>query len=110
MVKIGTDIIEISRIKIFVDKNKKVLNRIFTDLEIKYSFSKKNPYEHFAVRFAGKEAVKKAYLHGLNFKDIEIFNDNFGRPNVKINSVFQENISISLSHSRYYAVAFVIIN
>ena len=41
MIKIGTDIIEISRIKIFVDKNIKNLTRIFTDLEIKYSFSKK---------------------------------------------------------------------
>lgn len=110
MIKIGTDIIEISRIKNFVNKNIKKLDRIFTNLEIEYSFSKKNPYEHFAVRFAGKEAVKKAYLDNLNFRSIEIFNDEFGKPNVKINNIFQKNISISLSHSRFYAVAFVIIN
>ena len=62
------------------------------------------------MRFAGKEAVKKAFTNHLDFRNIEIFNDELGKPNVKVNNIFQKNISISLSHSRYYAVAFVIIN
>ncbi len=119
MILTGTDIISIER---FDDKklsNKKFLDRCFTPAEIEYCFSKAKPSQHFAARFAGKEAVVKA-LSGLDinmdYRDIEILNRKNGRPYVifhtedeKILSL-AERCDISLSHSENDATAFAIID
>ena len=112
----GTDIIEIERIKESIeDLGKKFLNRIYTQKEIEYCESKKGQkYQHYAARFAAKEAIFKAISKELNdkyeigWKDMEIFNDEQGRPQVKIKGVQKENIDISISHCKNYAVAMVV--
>lgn len=118
-IRIGTDIIEISRIKKSIeDTDNKFIERIYTNKEIEYCESRKSQkYQHYAVRFAGKEAVFKAISSMLknkfeiDWKDIEILNDSSGRPYVNIlKSKISDkiNIDISLSHCKEYAVANVI--
>ena len=80
---IGTDIIEVSRIeKLIIEKGDKFLKRIYTDKEIDYCESKgPNKYQHYAGRFAAKEAIMKAYgANKFNFKNIEIINNQNGLP------------------------------
>ena len=116
----GTDIIEISRIKDSIeDLGEHFLKRVFTDKEIKFCESKKvQKYEHYAARFAAKEAAFKAISWILNdkysvtWKDFEVENDKNGRPilniyNMDLKSI--ESIDISLSHCKNYAVANVVI-
>ena len=118
-IRIGTDIIEISRIKKSIeDTDNKFIERIYTNKEIEYCESRKSQkYQHYAVRFAGKEAVFKAISSMLknkfevDWKDIEILNDSSGRPYVNIlkKKISDKiNIDISLSHCKEYAVANVI--
>ena len=111
----GTDIIEISRIKESIEAMEdKFLNRVFLPKEIEYCNSKKNQkYQHYAARFAAKEAIFKAisiYLndkYSINWKDVEIINDAQGRPQAKflieMNQI--EQIDVSLSHCKEYAIA-----
>lgn len=112
----GVDIIEIERIKESIEKlGEKFLERVFTDKEIEYCESKKTQkYQHYAGRFAAKEAAFKAISKNLNYKysvcwkDFEVINDNQGRPkmnitNININEI--ENIDISISHCKLYATA-----
>ena len=117
-VKTGTDIIEVERIKDSIEKlGDKFLNRVFTENEIAYCESKKaNKYEHYAARFAAKEAVFKAISQLLDDKfdidwtDIEILNDNEGRPYAVLykDNLKNINIDISLSHIKEYAVAMAV--
>lgn len=119
-VKCGTDIIEIERIKsIIEDLGDKFLDRVYTRKEIQYCESKKaQKYQHYAARFAAKEAVLKAIsqlLHdkySINWKDIEVENDTQGRPSVNLTGIDTrkiENIDLSISHCKEYAVANVVI-
>lgn len=116
----GTDIIEIERIKQSIeDMGDKFCKRVFTPKEIEYCESKRaQKYQHYAARFAAKEAVFKAISCKLNdkysvsWKGIEIENDDNGRPTVnllgvKLNNV--ENIDISISHCKQYATANVVV-
>lgn len=112
---IGVDIIDISRfVKLDRKKDKLFLSRIFTPSEIKYSFAKAKPAQHLAARFAGKEAVVKS-LKGLGFsvyyKQVEIANDEFGAPQVKLkDKKLSDKIGVllSLSHCKDKAIAFAI--
>lgn len=117
----GTDIIEIDRIKESIETlEEKFLNRVFTQNEIKYCEEKKaQKYQHYAVRFACKEAVLKALTKYLNdkfsieWKDIEVSNNETGRPSVTVNNKIKEKIDvidISLSHCKQYAVANTVIS
>lgn len=112
----GIDIIEIDRIKNDIENiGKKFLNRVFTDKEIEYCESKKGQkYQHYAGRFAAKEAAFKAvskYIddkYSVCWKDFEVVNDVQGRPkvnlsNINVNKI--ENIDISISHCKSYAIA-----
>ena len=116
----GTDIIEIERIKESIeDLGDKFLNRVFTEKEIQYCESKKSQkYQHYAARFAAKEAAFKAISYRLkdkyeiSWKDIEVENDKSGRPKLTIIGIDLndiEDIDISLSHCKLYAVANVTI-
>ena len=115
-IKCGTDIIEIDRIKDTIDEmGEKFLNRIFTKEEIKYCESKnKQKYEHYAARFAAKEAAFKALSfniqnkYSVSWKDIEVANNEQGRPSLNIKNIDLNNIEsidISLSHCKNYAIA-----
>ena len=116
----GTDIIEIERIKDSIEEtNNKFLNRVYTEKEIEYCESKKaQRYQHYAARFAAKEAVFKAisvkleYKYSICWKDIEIINDSQGRPSITLQGNIQKNIEqidISLSHCKEYATANVVV-
>lgn len=113
---IGIDIIEIERIKKAVEKNERFLEKIFTKKEIDY-FSKKGfKAQTIAGNFCAKEAISKALGTGIrdfSFKDIEILRDEFGKPIVNTYNNLNKlcidynvlEINVSISHSRYYAVA-----
>ena len=112
----GTDIIEIERIRRSIEKlGEKFLNEVYTDKEIQYCESrKKQKYQHYAARFAAKEAIFKAISRNLKdkyevgWKDIEVLNDEQSRPYVKIKEEKKTNIDISISHCKEYAVATVV--
>ena len=112
----GTDIIEIDRIKESIETlGERFLNRVYTKKEIEYCESKNaQKYEHYAVRFAAKEAAFKALSYNLenkyqvSWKDIEVVNEKQGRPTLNIKNIDMEkveSIDISLSHCRNYAIA-----
>jgi holo-[acyl-carrier protein] synthase len=119
----GVDIVEIDRIqKSFEVCGDSFRSKVFTEKEIEYCESKKAAkYQSYAARFAAKEAVSKAFGTGigerLNWKEIEISNNESGKPFVilsgKANKLFDEingaGISLSLSHCKNYAVAYVVI-
>ncbi len=115
-IRCGTDIIEVQRIKNAIEKlENKFLNEVYTKKEIEYCESKKvKKFEHYAARFAAKEAILKAISpllkskYDLTWLDMEILNDKEGRPYVKLNNKkISKNveIDISLSHIKDYAVA-----
>ena len=119
-IRTGIDIIEIERIKESIEETEgKFCERVYTEKEIKYCESKKmQKYQHYAARFAAKEAVFKALSceladkYDICWKDIEVLNDKNGRPYVNIltDKIKQiENIDISISHCKQYAVVNVVI-
>jgi holo-[acyl-carrier protein] synthase len=113
---IGTDLVEVQRFENLNDRAFfAFLKKNFTQNELDYCLSKEAPAPHLASRFAGKEAVIKA-LYSINITDIfypsiEILNDDYGVPYVRINIDKTDNlcIKISLSHSYEFALAFCII-
>ena len=120
---IGVDIIQNKRIKNSI-KSRKFRDRIYSTNEIKFSISSKNKIEYFSKRFAAKEAFAKAlgtgFRYNLNFKDIEIMNDKFGKPyystTKKITQIIKKkfkvkkfNCFLSISDEKEYSTAFTII-
>ena len=119
-IRTGTDIIEIEIVKSSIEyTDGKFCERVYTEKEIEYCESKKmQKYQHYAARFAAKEAVFKAISKILNgkyditWKDIEVLNDENGRPYIKLSEQFAnkiEDIDISISHCKEYAVANVVV-
>ena len=115
IIGIGIDIIEIDRVKKSIDTyGDHFVNKIFTKVERDYCSSKKNIYQHYAARFAAKEAIIKAFssskLPTFNWQDMEIYNEPDGTPKVNTFGKMKEylsddkNILISLSHSDNYVV------
>lgn len=113
----GTDIIEIERIKASIERiGQKFLGTIYTEKEIAYCESRRNQkYQHYAARFSAKEAIFKAISSKLDnrysWTDFEIINDERGKPKVylKTNIKEIEDIDISMSHCKEYAVATVVV-
>jgi holo-[acyl-carrier protein] synthase len=117
---LGIDIIEIERIQKSIENyGNRFLNKVFTPEEINYCNSKFNKFQHFAARFAAKEAVYKAlasgWQTGLRWKDIEIQNDVSGMPSInatgKLQSFLSNNtqLKISISHSKNYVTSVAVI-
>ena len=107
---IGIDIEEIKRFQdLPFDNNKEFYQKIFTKEEIEYCLKRPNPYKHFAVRFCAKEAVIKALPQKINnLLDIVISSKN-GKPVMEIKGLRGVRIHISLSRTKDYATALVII-
>ncbi|MCM3676781.1 holo-ACP synthase [Peribacillus simplex] len=110
---IGVDITELDRMETLINRQPRLKERILTESEI-LIFEKLNgrrKVEYFAGRFAAKEAFSKANGTGigkhLSFLDIEIISDDKGKP--VISKPFSEGVHLSISHSRDYAVAQVVI-
>ena len=114
---IGIDIIEIARIERAITRwGRSFLHRVYTDSELKLYHDKPSS---LAARFAGKEAVVKALgtqNKGIGWREIEILSDPSGKPLVHLygkaqnqaNSLGLDKLVISLSHSKEYAIAFVV--
>lgn len=113
IVGIGTDLIEVKRIRDAIKRQGDAfLKKIFCDEEIAYAQKSSDPYQHYAARFAAKEAVFKAIgtKEYVAWKKIKIVNDTLGRPCCEyLEDDFPYNIFISLSHTKDYAVANAII-
>ncbi len=115
---IGTDIIEIVRIGQMIEKHGELfLNRVYTEGEITYCRRRKEYLQHYAARWAAKEAVMKTlgtgWVKGLSWRDIEVNNQKSGRPDIVMSGGAQEvaqqlgisQVLVTLSHCRAYATA-----
>ena len=103
---IGTDIVNIKRMEKSIIKNgNNFKNKIFSKNEILYCEKKKNSSSFYAKRFAAKEALSKALgtgiRKGINFKDIEIFNDNFGKPSIKLKGSTASFLKKKIKNKKY---------
>lgn len=104
---IGTDIIEISRIKESMEKGT-FLEKVFCESEIKYIKSKANPYQTASGYFCAKEAVVKALgtgFCGISHKDICVSNDEKGKPCVTVSKYPDVKFMLTVSHCKEYAAA-----
>ena len=118
--KVGTDLIEIERIRRALERYPRFRERCFTEAEIAYCESRKNPAQSYAGRFAGKEAVGKALGFGIArafaWRDIEIV----GRPKPSVRlsgrvatwagNVDPGAIDVSMTHSRELAQAVAVVD
>ena len=123
---IGTDIVNIKRIKKILKNNgTRFKNKIFSESEINYCEKKRDPGPFYAKRFAAKEAFTKALgtgiRKGINLKNIIIFNDVYGKPKIKLKGSTYNylkkkikskkyNIHLSLTDDEPWAQATVIIS
>ena len=118
---IGTDIVECLRIAQMIERHGELfINRVYTPLEIRYCQSRKQATQHFAGRWAAKEAILKAlgtgWRKGISWRDIEVRNDRSGRPVVGLRGgardiVEQRGIRemlVSISHCRSHATAYAL--
>jgi holo-[acyl-carrier protein] synthase len=120
----GVDIVAVSKFREVFVRNGGLVSDIFTPKETDYCAAKKDPYIHFAGRFAAKEAGLKALGIGMSgagidntFREIEVLNTASGRPELffhgwagKISAKRKINrATVSISHSGDYAVATVIL-
>ena len=114
----GIDIVEIGRFRKAKKKwGRSFLNKIFTENEIAYSKKRRFQDQHFAARFAAKEAVLKAFGDKLssinNWQDIEILNDKSGRPYIRFHRSAKKlkakerikDVVLSMSHCKDHAIA-----
>jgi holo-[acyl-carrier protein] synthase len=120
---IGVDLVECARIQHSLDRfGQKFLHRVFTDGEIEYSMSMKFPARHLAARFAGKEAVAKAFGTGIGkamgWRNIDIRKKPSGEPFLVFSGPAQElakqrgvtSALITLSHTDHHAMASVVLD
>jgi len=117
---LGTDIAEVQRILKSIENNS-FKERVFSKTEIIYCESKINKAEHYAARFAAKEAFFKAlgtgWRDGMAFNEVEVWNNELGKPELNIVGATAEKIKeksiskihISLSHTKDMAMAVVIL-
>jgi holo-[acyl-carrier protein] synthase len=116
---IGIDLIEVERIRKQLTQGERFKNRIFSPDEIAYCESKKNKAQNYAARFAAKEAFFKAlgtgWRGGLAFNQVEILNDDLGKPEIRLHGKAEKlieekgitNICVSLTHLRDIASSIV---
>jgi len=119
---IGIDIVSIRRIERMLERwGQSFTRRVYTPGEIAFCEARSNPGEHFALRWAAKEAMLKALglglRGGIKWTDIEVVNDPFGQPSLKIHNqakgfLTDHNIKtafVSISHERDYGIAQVLL-
>ena len=118
IVGLGTNIVEIVRIGKMIERHGEIfLNRVFTEDEVRYCQRRKECYQHFAGRWAAKEAVMKTlgtgFIKGIGWQDIEVCSQKSGRPTINIRggareyaeSIGIDEILITISHCKLYATA-----
>lgn len=121
VVGVGTDIIECLRIAQMIERHGELfINRVYTDYEIRYCQRRKQATQHFAGRWAAKEAILKAigtgWRRGISWRDMEVSNEGGGKPTVALRGGAREvveqlgvgEILVTISHCRSHATAFAI--
>jgi len=124
IIGVGVDIVDNKRIKKLI-RNKQFISRVFSKKEIVQSKKIRDKTSYFSKRFAAKESLSKAigtgFRNGLNFKDISVVNDKYGKPNYELNNklkklinskfkVKKNKISLSLADEKKYSIAFSVIH
>jgi holo-[acyl-carrier protein] synthase len=121
VIGVGVDIVEIRRIATALQGSASMARRVFTPKEIDYCSQRKVQYQHFAGRFAAKEAALKAlgtgWQGGIRWTDVEVIAETTGRPYLalhgKAQELFQQSgasrAHLSITHSKEYAVAVVVL-
>jgi holo-[acyl-carrier protein] synthase len=117
----GIDIVEVLRIAQMIEKHGELfITRVYTDHEIEYCSARKAATQHYAGRWAAKEAVLKAlgtgWRRGISWRDIEIRNDAKGAPTVQLRGGARDvmtaahiaKLHVTISHCRNFAVAYVV--
>jgi holo-[acyl-carrier protein] synthase len=118
---IGTDIVECLRIAHMIERHGEMfLGRVFTQQEIEYCSARKQATQHYAGRWAAKEAIMKAlgtgWRRGISWKDMEVLNDDWGKPSARLRGGIRDymdergivDILVTISHCRAFATAFAI--
>lgn len=121
IIGIGTDIVECLRIAKMIERHGELfLGRVYTSHEIEYCSSRKAATQHYAGRWAAKEAVLKAlgtgWSGGIRWKDVEVRTEFSGKPVVHIEGVAQQvcqqqgidRVLLSVSHCRSHATAYAV--
>ena len=118
--RIGTDIVEVSRIRELMERHPGFMAAVFAPQEIAYCEGKRRKYEHYAARFSVKESVMKAvgrgWLQGIEWTDIEVARHSSGEPFIEAGGTLQaamqelgiSGFAVSLSHCSSHATAVVI--
>ncbi|MGH7128998.1 MAG: holo-ACP synthase [Planctomycetaceae bacterium] len=115
---LGTDIVEIVRIGRMIERHgEQFLERVFTEDEIRYCARRRECYQHYAGRWAAKEAVMKTFgtgfIRGIGWQEIEVCSEKSGRPTIRTRGATREfaqrmgieEILITISHCKAYATA-----
>ncbi len=118
VVGLGTDIVEIDRIARLIERHgERFLERVYTLAEVEFCRRRKRSCEHFAGRWAAKEAVAKAlgtgFVRGVYWRDIEVQSEQSGRPRVVLHGpagqyaqqIGVDEVLVTISHCRAYATA-----
>ncbi|UCD72266.1 MAG: holo-ACP synthase [Syntrophobacterales bacterium] len=119
---IGVDIVSIRRFERMLERwGPLFTKRVFTPAEVDFCRNKSNPGQHFALRWAAKEAMLKALglglRGGIKWTDIEVVNDSFGRPSFEVHDQVKDFLTdrniktafVSISHERDYGIAQVVL-
>jgi holo-[acyl-carrier protein] synthase len=121
VVGIGTDIVECLRIAQMIERHGELfITRVYTQHEIEYCSSRKAATQHYAGRWAAKEAILKAlgtgWISGIAWRDIEVRNEVGGRPRVALGGGAREaceqrgivELLVTISHCRTHATAYAL--
>ena len=118
IIGIGVDLISVERVQKAMERSgERFKNRVFTAAEQAYCDAMKMKYQHYAARFAAKEAVMKSFgigwSKGVAWTDIEVINLASGQPTIKLHGKLAEigeekkasAIHVTISHQSGYAIA-----
>ena len=121
VIGIGTDIVECLRIAQMIERHAEhFIARVYTPHEMEYCSERKAATQHYAGRWAAKEAVLKAlgtgWVRGISWRDVEIRNEDGGQPHILLTGGASEvaakrgvdRVMISISHCRSHATAYAI--
>lgn len=118
--RVGTDIVQVGRIRELMGRHPQFRDTVFTPQESAYCEGRRRIWEHFAARFAAKESVMKAvgrgWLQGLEWTDIEVARTASGEPSIRAHATLEQRMRelgigsfrVSMSHCASFATAVVI--